>query len=78
MYFYFLANFIRSQFIVPNEEMMYILKSFFSDIIFQEREEISLEEGKKTKSNLNEIFNIPPIKKKKILTFIKIILILFL
>ena len=57
MYFYFLANFIRSQFIVPNEEMMYILKNFFSDIIFQERKEISLEEGKKIKSNTNEIIN---------------------
>ena len=70
MYFYFLANFIRSQFIVPNEEMMYILKSFFSDIIFQERKEISLEEEKKIKSNpnSNEIINnnniIPQIKKK--------------
>ena len=56
MYFYFLANFIRSQFILPNEEMMFILKSFFSDIIFQEREEInSLDEQKKAK--LNEDLN---------------------
>ena len=34
MYFYFLANFIRSQLILPNEEIMFILKSFFSDILF--------------------------------------------
>ena len=79
MYFYFLANFIRSQFILPNEEMMYILKSFFSDIIFQERKEISLEEEKKIKSNSNsnEINNnnnnniIPQIKKKEIFDIYK-------
>ena len=56
MYFFFLANFIRSQFIVPNEEMMFIIKSFFSDIIFQERKEInSLDEEDKNK--LNEPIN---------------------
>ena len=50
MYFYFLANFIRSQLILPNEEIMFILKSFFSDIIFKERKEINyLDELKKTK-----------------------------
>ena len=52
MYFYFLANFIRSQFIVPDEEMMFILNCFFSDIIFQERNEINtLDEQKKSKLN---------------------------
>ena len=69
MYFYFLANFIRSQFIVPNEEMMYILKSFFSDIIFQERQEMSLEGENKIKSN--EIINNTntPTNKKNIDVF---------
>ena len=56
MYFYFLANFIRSQYIVPNEEMMYILTNFFSDIIFQERKEINtLDE--ESKSKINEVNN---------------------
>ena len=51
MYFYFLANFIRSQYIVPNEEIMYILGGFFSDLIFQERKEINIiDEQKKTKT----------------------------
>ena len=47
LYFSILANFIRSQFIVPNEETMYILKNFFSNIIFKERKEINLEEENK-------------------------------
>ena len=56
MYFCILANFIRQNFIVPNEEMMVILKSFFSDIIFQERKEINiLDEGNKNNiSKINE------------------------
>ena len=54
MYFCVLANFIRQKFIVPNEEMMLILKNFFSDIIFQERKELNtLEE--ENKLNLNKI-----------------------
>ena len=74
MYFYFLANFIRSQFILPNEEMMFILKSFFSDIIFQEREEInSLDEQKKAKLNedLNNSNNNTPEGKKEFLNVYK-------
>lgn len=74
MYFYFLANFIRSQFILPNEEMMFILKSFFSDIIFQEREEInSLDEQKKAKLNedLNNSNNNTPEGKKEFLNIYK-------
>jgi hypothetical protein len=70
MYFYFLANFIRSQFIVPNEEMMYILKNFFSDIIFQERKEISLEEESKIKSN-EIINNSTPSQKKELIDIYK-------
>ena len=67
MYFYFLANFIRSQFIVPDEEMMFILNCFFSDIIFQERNEINtLDEQKKSKINdeLNNNNITPEIKKE--------------
>ena len=74
MYFYFLANFIRSQFILPNEEMMFILKSFFSDIIFQERNEInSLDDQKKAKLNedLNNINNNTPEGKKEFLNVYK-------
>ena len=74
MYFYFLANFIRSQFILPNEEMMFILKSFFSDIIFQERNEInSLDDQKKAKSNEdpNNINNNTPEGKKEFLNVYK-------
>ena len=74
MYFYFLANFIRSQFILPNEEMMFILKSFFSDIIFQEREEInSLDEQKKAKlsEDLNNSNNNTPEGKKEFLNVYK-------
>ena len=60
MYFYFLANFIRSQYIVPNEEMMSILTNFFSDIIFQERKEInSLDEENKSKMNDLNISSTP-------------------
>ena len=70
MYFYFLANFIRSQFIVPNEETMYILKNFFSDIIFQERKEISLEEESKIKSN-EIINNSTPSQKKELIDIYK-------
>ena len=70
MYFYFLANFIRSQFIVPNEETMYILKNFFSDIIFQERKEISLEEESKIKSN-EIINNNTPSQKKELIDIYK-------
>ena len=74
MYFYFLANFIRSQFILPNEEMMFILKSFFSDIIFQERNEInSLDDQKKAKLNedLNNINNNTQEGKKEFLNVYK-------
>lgn len=54
MYFCILANFIREQFIVPNEEMMEILKNFFCEIIFQERKELYILD-EKNKNNLNKI-----------------------
>ena len=55
MYFCILANFIRQKFIVPNEEMMIILKNFFSEIIFQERKELNiLDEENKSKNKINE------------------------
>ena len=54
MYFCILATFIRQNGIVPNEEMMVILKNFFSDIIFQERKELNnLDE--ENKNNINKI-----------------------
>ena len=44
MYFSILANNVRQKFIVPNEEMMIILKNFFSDYIFNERKELKDED----------------------------------
>ena len=58
MYFCILANFIRQKFIVPNEEMMIILKNFFSEIIFQERKELNtIDEESKNNINYNNISN---------------------
>ena len=37
MYYYMLANYLKQNMIIPNEEMMYILTKFFSKIIYQER-----------------------------------------
>ena len=56
MYFCILATFIRQNGIVPNEEMMIILKNFFSDIIFQERKELNNldEENKNNINNINK------------------------
>ena len=57
MYFCILATFIRQNSIVPNEEMMIILKTFFSNIIFQERKELNIldEENKNNINKKNEI-----------------------
>ena len=71
MYFYFLANFIRSQYILPNEEMMFILKSFFSDIIFQERKEMNVDEQKKSKINEDSNNSNFPEGKKEFLNIYK-------
>ena len=54
MYLCILANFIRLNFIVPNEEMMLILKNFFGEIIFQERKELNIID-EKNKNNINNI-----------------------
>ena len=56
MYFCILANFIRQKFIVPNEEMMMILKNFFSEIIFQERKELNIldEENKNNRNKRDD------------------------
>ena len=43
MYLSILANIIRQKFIVPNEEMMIILKNFFRDYILNERKELKDE-----------------------------------
>jgi hypothetical protein len=56
MYFCILANFIRQKFVVPNEEMMIILKNFFSEIIFQERKELNTTD-EENKNNINIIYN---------------------
>ena len=65
MYFYFLANFIRSQLILPNEEIMFILKSFFSDIIFKERKEINQLEKKSKLDDESNIINNNSIDEKE-------------
>ena len=56
MYFCILANFIRQKFLVPNEEMMIILKNFFSEIIFQERKELNITD-EENKSKINILYN---------------------
>ena len=42
-YFRILVNILRQKLIVPNEEMMIILKNFFSEHIFKERKELKDE-----------------------------------
>ena len=74
MYFCILANFIRQIFIVPNEEMMIILKNFFSEIIFQERKELNIldEENKHNLNKKKEVNNNEDFyKTKNYLVFMK-------
>jgi hypothetical protein len=72
MYFCFLAYFVRQNLIIPNEEMMLILKNFFSDIIFQERKElVVLEEEKKNIKMNDNNSNEDVYETKQYLLFIK-------
>ena len=75
MYFCILANFIRQKFIVPNEEMMEILKNFFSEIIFQERKQLNIMD-EENKNNINKIYeninnNEDVYKNKQYILFMK-------
>ena len=74
MYLCILANYIRQKFIVPNEEIMIILKEFFSDIIFQERKEINTLNEKDNNINIineNNLNNEDVYKNKQYLLFMK-------
>jgi len=75
MYFCILANFIRQKFVVPNEEMMEILKNFFSEIIFQERKQLNIID-EENKNNINKIYeninnNEDVYKNKQYILFMK-------
>ena len=72
MYFCVLANFIRQKFIVPNEEMMVILKNFFSEIIFQERKELNiLDEENRLNLNKRNLCNEDVYKTGNYMLFMK-------
>jgi hypothetical protein len=72
MYFCVLANFIRQKFIVPNEEMMAILKNFFSEIIFQERKELNiLDEENRLNLNKRNLCNEDVYKTGNYMLFMK-------
>ena len=62
MYLCLLGNYIRQKFICPNEEIMTIFKLFFTNIIYQERQEII---DRNIKDNDSSIENIDEIYKSK-------------
>lgn len=69
MYFSILANNVRQKFIVPNEEMMIILKNFFSDYIFNERKELKDED--KQCDEIKDIKEDDVYKNKDYMIFLK-------
>jgi len=69
MYFSILANNVRQKFIVPNEEMMIILKNFFSDYIFNERKELKDED--KQSDEIKDMKDGDVYKSKNYVIFLK-------
>ena len=67
MYYYMFINYLKENLIIPNEEMMAIINVFFSQIIYQERDSITLEKDNDFDSKTN--FEIE--KGKNFLCFIK-------
>ena len=67
MYYCLFINFLKENLIIPNEEMMAIINVFFSQIIYQERDSITLEKDNDFDSKTN--FEIE--KGKNFLCFIK-------
>ena len=51
MYYYMLANYLKQNMIIPNEEMMYILTRFFSKTTYQERNSINKKGTKEIDSD---------------------------
>jgi hypothetical protein len=67
MYFFNLIYFLKKKLILPNEEMMLILKNFFTKLIYQERDSIEIKKGKEVDNEANfEIEN-----NKNFLCFMK-------
>ena len=53
MYYFNLIYFLKKKLLIPNEEMMFILKNFFTKLIFQERDSIEIKKGKEVDGDAN-------------------------
>ena len=67
MYYYMLINVLKNNLILPNDEMMAILKDFFTKIIYQERD--SLHNKKDNEDDNNSYFKLE--NGKNFLCFMK-------